>query len=45
MKSVLLYIWKGICSLWFMAVDTYPEVVRKMYFLLLLLRTKLYLDR
>ena len=30
-------VWIGIYSVWLVAIDTYPEVVKKMYFLLLLL--------
>ena len=29
-------IWLGIYSVWLVAIDTYPEVVMKLYFLLLL---------
>ena len=36
-KYFYYYIWVGIYSVWLMAVNTYPEVVQKMYFLLLLL--------
>ena len=41
------YVWLGIYSVWFMTIDTYSEVVKKMNFLLvdLLLEMYLLLDR
>ena len=39
------YVGLGIYALWFIAIDTYPEVVKKIYFSLLSLRMYLYPDR
>ena len=45
-KMTFLYcVWIGIYSLWLVAIDTYPEVIKKMYFLLLLLGMQLCPDR
>ena len=36
-RTFRYYLWVGICLEWGVAIDTYPEVVMKIHFILLLL--------